>query len=77
MIDLESIDGTEREKIRRAFNHLADHKILYSMTKLFKSTVVMVHGSNKINYSGYAFYNTIIVSKYYHQLADNNFSRTT
>ena len=73
MINLESLGGTEREKIRRDFNHLAYNKIFYSTTKLFKQTVVMVHGNYKVNYSGYAFYNTIIVSKYYHQLADKNF----
>ena len=75
MINLESLGGTEREKIRRDFNHLAYNKIFYSTTKLFKQTVVMVHGNYKVNYSGYAFYNTIIVSKYYHQLADKNFLR--
>ena len=35
--------------------------------------VVMVHKNNGVNYSRYAFYNTIIVHKYYHQLADKNF----
>ena len=73
VIDLESLGGTEREKIRRDFNHLAYNEIFYSTTKLFKQTVVMVHGNYEVNYSGYAFYNTIIVSKYYHQLADKNF----
>ena len=73
MIDLESLGGTEREKLRRDFNHAADHKIFYSTTRLFKHTVVMAHRHNEVNYSEYAFYSTIIVSKYYHQLADENF----
>ena len=73
MIDLESLGGTEREKIRRDFNQVADHKIFYSMTRLFKDTVMMVHRNNEVNYSGYTFHSTIIVSKYYHQLADKNF----
>ena len=73
MIDLESLGGTEREKIRRDFNQVADHKIFHSRTRLFKDTVMMVHRNNEVNYSGYAFYNTIIVSKYYHQLAEKNF----
>ena len=35
----------------------------------------MAHRNYKVNYSGYAFYNTIIVRKYYHQLVDKNFLR--
>ena len=73
MIDLESLGGTERKKMRRDFNQVADHKIFHSRTRLFKDTVMMVHRNNEVNYSGYAFYNTIIVSKYYHQLAEKNF----
>ena len=73
MINLESLDGTEREKIRRDFNHAADRNIFYSTTRLFKHTVVMTFGNNEVNSSGYAFYNTAVVSKYYHQLAEKKF----
>ena len=73
VINLESLASTDREKIRRDFIYVADHKIFYSTTRLFKHTVVMTHGNNEVNYSGYAFYNTIIVSKCHHQLADKNF----
>ena len=52
---------------------MTDHKIFYSMTRLLKHTAVMAHRHNEVNYSEYAFYSTIIVRKYYHQLADKNF----
>ena len=40
-IDLESLGGTEREKIRRYFNHLAYNKTFHLTTKLFKHAFVM------------------------------------
>ena len=70
---LESLADTEREKINIYFKHWACNKIFYSKTKLFKHIVVMAHRNYKVNYSAYAFYNTIIDRKYYHQLVDKIF----
>ena len=55
MIYLESLGGTQREEIRKDFNHLTYNKIFYSTTKLFKQTAVMVHENYEVSYSGYAF----------------------
>ena len=38
---------------------------------MLNNQVIQTH----VNYNGYVFFNSIIISKYYHQLADKNFLR--
>ena len=64
--------STEREEIRGDFNHGLITKC-FTQRSGYSNTVVMVLRNNEVNYSRCAFYNTIIVHKYYHHLADKIF----
>ena len=72
VINLESVGSTEREEIRGDFNHGLITKC-FTQRSGYSNTVVMVLRNNEVNYSRCSFYNTIIVHKYYHHLADKIF----